>query len=399
MRKVMFVDDMPEMLELLRRTLEPMKQDWDTTFVGSGKDALTVLQQDRFDVLVTDMVMPGIDGIQLLSEVRKQYPQMVRIGFSGSANQDIGVRAAAIAHQYLVKPFDLATLKNTIGRACALRELLGSESLRQLVSGIKNLPSVPTLYRELMHEMHSQDASLKKAAKIVAKDMAMVSKILQLVNSAFFGIRTTISNAEQAVALLGLDTIKSLVLTMQVFAQFDPSKITFFSLDALWRHGLITGNYARAIAKQHDAPQSTVDDAFTAGLLHDIGLLVLAANLPDQYTKAVVLVQERGITDWQAEKEVLGASHAEMGAYLLGIWGISDSIVEAVAFHHEPAASVNTAFSPLTAVHVANAFEEEDRAIGVGEQALPPDAGYLAQGGWTDQLPLWRAVCQPGTRT
>lgn len=249
-----------------------------------------------------------------------------------------------------------------------------------------------------MTEMHSQDASLKKAARIVSKDMAMVTKILQLVNSAFFGLRTTISNAEQAVALLGLDTIKSLVLSMQVFAQFDAAKLTFFSLDALWRHGLTVSGYARAIAKQQAVPQATIDDAFTAGLLHDIGLLLLGANLPVQYTGTVALMQEKKMQDWQAEKAVLGASHAEVGAYLLGIWGLNDSIVEAVAFHHQPTAGLNKTFSPLTAVHVANAFEEENRAGGVGESVLPPDAEYLAQGGWTDQLPIWRAVCQSGAR-
>lgn len=396
MKKVLFVDDTPAVLETLRRTLAPLDQEWHMSFVGSGKDALATLQQEPFDVLVTDMVMPGMDGMKLLGEVTTQYPEMVRIAYSGDTS--MGVRSAAVAHQYLAKPFEMGLLRSTVGRACALRELLGSESLRKLVSGIKHLPSVPSLYRELMNEMRSQDASLKKAAKIVSQDMAMVTKILQLVNSAFFGLRTTISNAEQAVALLGLDTIKSLVLSMQAFAQFDSSSIAFFSIDALWRHGLTTSNYARTIAKQQGAPQGTIDDAFTAGLLHDIGLLVLAANLPDQYTNAVALMQERSIPDWQAEKEVLGASHAEVGAYLLGIWGLSDSIVEAVAFHHEPTGSVGQAFSPLTAVHVANAFEEEDRAIGVGEQALPPDGGYLAQGGWTDQLPLWRSACQPGTR-
>lgn len=160
-----------------------------------------------------------------------------------------------MAHRFLQKPFDVATLKATIERADALRVLLGNPALRRLVNEIKTVPSLPSIYQALMQERQAPQVSLKKAVRIVAKDLGMVTKILQLVNSVFFGLRTHVADPEQAVALLGFDAIKSLVLSSQVFAQFDQSKLPAFSLDDLWRHALLVGTCARRIAKEEGASQ------------------------------------------------------------------------------------------------------------------------------------------------
>ncbi len=271
--------------------------------------------------------------------------------------------------------------------------LVEKESLRRLLDKIQTLPSLPALYRELMEELRSPDASIEKTARIISKDMGMTTKILQLVNSPFFGLRTHIANPVKAVAFLGLERIKSLVLSMQVFAQFQESRHPFFSLEVLWRHGLVTGTYASAIATAEQAPQDLIDATFTAGLLHDLGILILSTNLPNRYMDALALMQDRGITEWEAESEVLGASHAEVGSYLLGTWGLSNAIVEAVAFHHDPMRSVSQPFSPLAAVHVANALVEHEEASDMGGAPTPVDADYLASCGLTDRLPTWRTFC------
>lgn len=397
MKKLLFVDDMPDTLTLLRESLDPMRQEWDMAFAESGQEALAALKRNPVDVVVSDLVMPGMDGVQLLGEVRKQYPHTVRIAFSGQTGQEASLRSAGVAHQFVAKPFTPAELKALIDRTCALRDLLNSESLRQLVAGIKTLPSLPTVYRELMAEMQSPDPSIKKAARLVAKDMAMATKMLQMVNSAFFGLRSQASNPEQAVLLLGLDTVKSLVLSLQVFAQFEDSQ-SFFSLDALWRHALTASAYARLIAQEEHAAPTVVEDAFAAALLHDVGTLVLATNLPEQFAATLAFQQNDGLTEWDAERQVLGATHAEIGAYLLGIWGLSDPLVEAVAFHHTPMMCVNQEFTPLTGVHVADAFEQEDRSEDLeGEKPLL-DETYLAQCGFTDRIPRWRAVCRAVTQ-
>lgn len=392
MRKVLFVDDMPEVLRMLKRTLDPIKDKWDMSFVASAKDALAALEQASFDVLATDMLMPGMDGFALLKEAKAKYPEMVRIAFSGQQGQSFGLRSTDIAHQFLEKPIDALLLQSIMARACSLRSLLADEQVRTVVTDLKNLPSLPALYKELMDEIHSGNASLKKIAKIIAKDMAMVTKILQLVNSAFFGLRTTVSNPEQAVALLGSETIRSLVLSMQAFSKFDSAALPGFSIEALWQHGLTVSGYARGIAKCEGVPQGMADDAFTAGLLHDIGRLVLASNLPGEYQRVLVLQHEQGMSDWQAEQEVFGTTHAEVGAYLLGIWGVNDAIVEAVAYHHRPSACGDESFSPLTAVHVANAIAEGEHNTSE-PHPFNVDGAYLEKLGLAERLTEWKEAC------
>ena len=393
MRKVLFVDDMPEVLRMLKRTLDPIKGEWDMRFVESAPEALAALEQDAFDVLATDMIMPGMDAFQLLKEAKTRYPQMVRIAFSGQQGQSLGLRSTDLAHQFLEKPIDAQLLRSIMTRACGLRALLSDDNVRKIVTNLKSLPSLPVLYKELMDEIHSGDASLKKIARIISKDMAMVTKILQLVNSAFFGLRTTVSNPEQAVALLGSDTIRALVLSMQAFSQFDAKALPGFSLEALWQHGLKTSGYAKAIAKEERAPQTLIDDAFTAGLLHDIGMLVLASNLPDGYRQVLVLQKDKGLFDWQAEQEVFGVTHAEVGAYLLGLWGVGEPIVEAVAYHHRPSACDELAFSPLTAVHVANALAEQETVHTGSGASLQLDDTYIEKIGKQAQGASWKALC------
>jgi HD-like signal output (HDOD) protein len=282
----------------------------------------------------------------------------------------------------------------TVATNGGVQSILENESLRQLIAGMKTLPSLPTLYRELMQELQSPNASLKKAGQIIAKDIGMVGKILQIVNSPFFGLRTRISSAEQAVALLGMNTIKSLVLSTKVFTQFEGSQNPLFSLEVLWNHAVATARFARAIAKEENAPAATQDDAFTAGLLHDVGILVLATNLPDQYTKAVALMQDQGLTECEAERAEIGASHAEVGGYLLNQWGLDDAIVEAVAFHHGITACSVGQFSILTAVYAANYFDEETGAECLGRAGGTVEPDYFLQCGCADKVPLWRAVCQ-----
>jgi HD-like signal output (HDOD) protein len=393
MKTIVLVDDDPRMGERLRRLLKPLESEWNMISVAGGQEALTVLAAQRCDVIMTDLRMPGQDGVQLLEEVRTGYPHVVRILLTEQSDQDGAVRSAGSAHQCLPKSSALEVFQSTVTRACAVQALLTNEVLLKLVSGMQTLPSLPTLYREVMEELQSADASIEKIGQIISKDLGMLTKMLQVVNSPFYGLPRRISNATQAVALLGLETIKSLVLSMKVFAQFESSSQTFFSLDILWNHGMATGRYARMIAKAHGAETRTMEDAFTAGLLHDVGLLVLATNAQDHYTETLALMNQ-GIPEWEAERQVLGATHAEVGGYLLGIWGLSDTIVEAVAFHHDPERSTGHTFGPLTAVHIANVLEEQEQAAGMGGPPILADTDYLAACGLDPDMSKWEALCR-----
>ena len=392
MKQVLFVDDESKVLDGLKRSLRPLRDEWNMTFVTSGAEALKTLEQAPFDVIISDMRMPGMDGAQLLTEVQQRYPQIIRIVLSGQSDQEMVYQSIGATHRYLAKPCESEVLKTVVLRACTLRELLTNDLLRRLVTGMQQLPSQPTLYAEVRREAESKTASLKAIGAIISKDLGMTAKILQLVNSAYFGFYGKVATAEQAVNLLGVDTVQALVLTTHAFSHFASIQGSEFNIGLLWEASTQTGAIARAIAKAERAPTLMVDEAYTAGMLHDVGMLVLAANLQSRYDVILKTAHERGVLLWEAERQELGTTHADVGAYLLGLWGLGDSIVEAVAFHHRPSDCVGKTFSPLTAVHVANVLQQELSQQATGDVPSQIDTTYLDSLHMADRLPRWREV-------
>ncbi|MBI1748991.1 MAG: HDOD domain-containing protein [Acidobacteria bacterium] len=392
MKQVLFVDDEAKVLEGLQRMLRSMRREWKMLFANGGQEALDILAKEHVNVIVTDMRMPGMDGQKLLMAVAEHYPEIIRIVLSGQSDQEMVLKCVGTAHQYLSKPCDPEILKDTVNRAFSLRGLLANDSLRRLVSRMTSLPSIPALYLELTEVLQSPNASIEKVGKIVSKDMGMAAKVLQLANSAFFGNARHICDPADAVIYLGLDTIKALAFSVNVFSQFEQSDFSKFSIDEFWRHSVATGAFAQRIAKSLQFPEKMIHDARMAGLLHDVGKLVLAANLPKPYEDMWTMVQDQGIPQWQAEVEVFGSTHAEVGAYLLWLWGLPGPIIEAIAFHHSPGASPEQSPTPLTAVHIGNAIELEMQREGDLELASTVDLEYLTKLGLVSRLPFWREI-------
>ncbi|RME97901.1 MAG: HDOD domain-containing protein [Chloroflexi bacterium] len=393
-KRILFVDDEPRVLRGMRRRLDWQTDEWDMTFVDSGRAALdTLAAAEPFDVLITDIRMPGMDGIALLTQVQQQYPHMVRIVLSGHVDRNAAMRAVGLAHQFLAKPCEVDALRDTLEQAFSLRQMLNSESLKSLVAQLQTLPSLPGLFNELMSEIRSPNASIKRVGQIISQDMGMTAKILQLVNSAFFGLRRRVSDPTQAVMLLGLDTVKALVLSVHIFSQFSGATVGGVSLPLLQEHSMAVAALAKKISVAEQADQPQVDFAFTAGLLHDVGRLVLAANLPQAYNRALALVDDE-TSLLQAEQQVFGATHPQVGAYLLGIWGLPDQVVEALAFHHHPSQRSCRTFCPLIAVHAANGLVHQFRHTTEPGAQPKLDVDYLTRLGYAQKLPAWNNLCR-----
>jgi len=360
-RRILFVDDEPNLLNSLRRALLQVSDRWDMTFVGSGRRALEVLAREPFDVIVSDLKMPEMDGFALLSEVKERYPQLIRIAFSGQIDYVRNLRRLGPVHQYLSKPVSSDVIIRTIDRACSLHDILHDPKLRRLISQMDSLPTLPVVYQRLVEELESPRVSLKRIADIISEDQGMTVKILQFINSAFFGLPNEVLNLRTAVAMLGLDIISSLALTAHVFQQTKLDETTGFSLETLWQHSVQTSVIANMIAGYARSDKNFQDVAFTSGLLHDVGKLVLIDNMFDRYRETIALSSARKMPVFEAERELLGTTHAEVGAYLLGLWGLSESIVEAVAFHHCPDRTVEGELDAVLVVSIADYLDHANR--------------------------------------
>jgi HD-like signal output (HDOD) protein/CheY-like chemotaxis protein len=391
MKTLLFVDDEFRVLQGLQRQLRSMRNEWDMNFADGGRKALDFMAERPVDVLISDMMMPEMDGAELLTEVSNRHPNTVRIVLSGHAEREAVLRLVGPAHQYLSKPCDAEELRAAVARAFALRDLLSNERLKQLATQIKCLPTLPTLYQQLTDELRKEDASMEQIGEIISHDIGMTAKILQLVNSAFFGLAQPISSLAEAVMYLGLSTVRALVLSLQVFSQFKNPALEGFSLDALADHCWKTAVLARRIGRLESNDTKVMDQCFLAGLLHDVGRIILADGLPEQYKKAWHDARQQHQPVWQAEQMEFGATHADVGAYLLGLWGLPNPIVEAVALHHFPSICAAPGFSPLIAVHVANAFAHEKD--GSPAESIHIATETLTKLGLADRLADWRDIC------
>lgn len=372
-RNVLFVDDEPDILVSLEDALEPRRDSWQMYFAEGSGEALQILNKQPIHVLVTDLQMPGQDGAYLLAEARRRHPETARVVMSGFYDKETALRLVCATHQYLPKPCEPDRLTNTIERIFRLRELLSSETLQRLVARIKSLPSPPMVYTQLMEELERDEPELEKIGLIISRDPSMSAKILQLVNSAYFGLPREIAHPSEATLFLGVDLIRGLVLMAHVFSQFDGSKMDAFSIDRLMEHSWLTGVLARGLAGAENLDNRACDHAFLAGLLHDIGKLILVANLPQLYQDVMQKVETEKLSVSEAEGDIIGCNHGELGAYLLGLWGLPDPVVEAVAFHHHPTDCESGHCCVATLVYAASEFEKI-KGSSNGVKALPPVA-------------------------
>jgi len=395
--RILFVDDEPMVLKGLQRSLRKMRDEWEMNFASSSKEALEILDSRSFDVIVSDLRMPEMDGAQLLAEVKGRHPEMVRIILSGQVAQETAFKSVQLAHQCLSKPCDTDMLKHTLNKLFGLRNLLEDESIKRIVARIETLPSLPAIYSEIVNELQSPNPSVKKIGKIICTDLAMTAKILQVVNSAFFGLVRKISSPKEAVMLLGTETIKALVLSVKIFSEFNQKKFAWFNFDELFNHSISVSMFAQTITKEEHLDQNLVNNSLMAGMFHDLGKLILVTNFRETYQKVLIEAGQTRQNLWDLESEVFGTGHAEIGAYLMGLWGLEYPVIEAIAFHHRPGKSLSNSTGLLTAVHFGDAFDrmKNGSANPKTENALRQlDHRYLDHIGVAGRINDWQTFCK-----
>ena len=356
MKRILFVDDESKVLDGLRRMMYAERNRWQTEFALGGEAALQACEDKPFDVVVSDMRMPGMDGATLLGHFQVRSPGTARIILSGYSEASLAVRAGHVAHRFLAKPCNAVDLCSMIERVCTLQDVLCTPEIRNVIGTIGALPSLSITYQSLTRAVNDPNTSINEVAQILEKDIAMAAKVLQLVNSAFFGLAQQVTSLQSAAVHLGMQTIKNLALTSETFRVFVPDKrIPRSVVESIQHHAQLTAAIAATLPVHRDIRDATI----LSGLLHDIGRLILASKMPAAFVASESNAAGGGLDLVEAEEQLLGTSHAEVGAYLLGLWGIPNLAVEAIAHHHHPTRIPHTGFDSSTALYVADLLAHE----------------------------------------
>jgi HD-like signal output (HDOD) protein len=361
--------------------------------VSGSTEAFAALENSHFDVILSDAFISDIDTTDFFGKVKELSPNSVRVILTECGDREVALKNLGSVHQYVVAPCEYEKLAMLIDNSLGLRSLFSGSELHARIASIDILPSPPKIYNELMSKIQSDGSSLRDIADLISRDISISAKILQTANSAYFGLRARVNNILQAVNILGLDTIRSLVLAVGIFNQFKRPQISGYSLENIYDLSVKIGTQSKFIANSFGFDRGLSDDALTAGLFHGIGKLILITHFPDDFKKILRLSEEKSISLIQAERDILGVSDSEIGAHLLSLWGLPDSILEAVAFHYQPSKSPNAILNILTAVHLAFGFCQDETDVSKSGFPAALDLDYLEKLGLSNQLKYIRTLC------
>jgi HD-like signal output (HDOD) protein len=392
--KILFVDDDPSVLDGLKRMLFSMKGKWDIEFMDDPKAAKDSIEEGRYDLVVSDLQMAEVNGVELLEHVQKVSPKSIRFILTGVIDHPLHGKALRTAHQVIGKPCRPEAIKELIQRAFQCKDTLSSSELVAVLPKLQSLPSLPESYQKVMDFLGSPAASPRGLGKLITGDIGMSAKIMQLANSAYYGRPGKIHNPVQSVIYLGMKTVEAMVLTDGIFSRLDDDVVENFSISELQAHCTRVGMLARKICSDLQLPPEMNEQASMAGILHDSGKIVMVSEFKETFVQALEMAEQRGICVHEAEKELLGFSHSELGAILLQLWTLPGDIIESTTFHHTPWLLHSEEEEAKTlqlpdVVYLADAIDgeymdhkDEDDQVGVCEK-------FLERFGLTEQYQTW----------
>jgi putative nucleotidyltransferase with HDIG domain len=392
MKRVLFVDNISSDLEAYKQNFQFRDEEWQTFFAEDSSSALKILINSSIDIVISEINIPLVSGEQFLDTVKLQWPKVVRIIISrDSASTNLA--AVAASHRFLDKSESIEKIEEAVNSIYYLQRIVLSDQTRLVASKLEVLPSLPHVYNDLLNEINSPEPSIGKIGKLIASDVGMSADILRMVNSPYFGLRQSVGSPEQAVPLLGLEIVKGLLLSARLFRSFTISDRDMKIVERVVEHSLVVANFAKKILELENVSKELIDLSFTAGVLHDVGYLIFASSFSTKFHSAIEVSDSLSQPLWEVEQDMIGTTHGEVGAYLLGLWGLPDSVIEAVAFHHTPSKSQGDSSMILCALHQADLFCDEifpDLNIGNPGEI---DYSFLERMQISSKREIWRDAC------
>lgn len=368
----LFVDDDPEMRELYRGFGRLLEKHYEVTIAGSGQEGLRLLGGRKYDVIVTDLTMPEMDGLTFLGHAAAAQPDCARIIISGHADRMKIGRCLFIGHRYFDKPCDLTGLAELLIRLTSFRKMICDPKIRRIIGGVGALPGPPETYLKVERILEGGNASVQDIAAEIEQDVAVSAKLIQIVNSAQFGVSQKVVSLAEAIQFVGLESVRSVMLGIQAFAGYKDMSGKRGPSGAVWEHSVRTALLARRIARTQKLPQQTINRAFLAGLMHDVGRVIINANAPEELADVETFAKRFGLSAAEGERRYFGATQSHIGAYLLTLWGIDEETVRAVQHHETLSDFQGSDPQAVAALHVAH-FVEMDNS-----QTHPLDVESLA---------------------
>jgi putative nucleotidyltransferase with HDIG domain len=363
---VLFVDDEPLILSLYEALSGDLGPDFTVKTARDGREALDVLERTQAQIVVSDLEMPEMAGGELLTHVERKYPEAMRVVISGYDDELHVAKCLTFGHRYLRKPIEPETLASTLQRLAALQQALSEEPLKSLVSSSDALPSPPETYLRLSESLQANSSGTDDFATIIADDPLLSDKLLGIANSPEFGLSIEIESIKELFEVVGVHVVRALILGLHTKDFFAPRTRNHALFDELWKHSLQTASFARKLASADRQNFRDCQTAYVAGLLHDIGKFIIAANAKP----------ERGPGE---------ANHAAVGAYLLGLWGLPEPIVATAELHHSLHLVTSHSYYPIVYVHAG-------QNLGFAGRVDQLDLDFLSKAGKTDRVPVWQEL-------
>jgi len=374
--------------QMVANVNEALGEAWLTTPVATEADALALLEAGSFDALLVDFNLGDSDASDLLNHALEKCPEMTRFLLAYEA--DLALVAAKVngSPDILPKPVEPASLKSRI------EDALSDSSTTEagVATGFDTATLIPSVYDEVLLALNSPEVTSQKVGDIIAGDDALTQEVLTLTRSAYLGLPGKIIEPVDAVEVLGFETVKALVMSLRYLAEHSHVRPGYLSLETLWQHSTRVAQIARDLVLFETKDRALASQALAAGLVHDLGKVVLAVNYDDLYGRVHSLARKQPVPLWEIEKEMFGANHGEIGACLLGMWNLPGAVVDAAALHHEPSLGGHDRLTPLAAVHIANVLEHQLQPNDEFRVAPVVDTPFLNQLGLLQRLPIWRAT-------